>query len=76
MLEYDALAPREALECVRCTAFDCYSAALRLRLQGCVGAVLGTLEHTLHTTPDLSRAGGPVMLVEEACMLGMDSGLG
>ena len=40
---HDASAPREALECVRCTAFDCYSAALRMRLQGCVDAVLGTL---------------------------------
>ena len=42
---HDASAPCEALECVRCTAFDCYSAALRLRLQGCVDAVLGTLDN-------------------------------
>ena len=46
---HDASARCEALDCVRCTACDCSSAALRLRLQGCVGAVLGTLEHTLHT---------------------------
>ena len=38
-----------SFECVRCTAFDCYSAALRLRLQGCVDAVLGALYTRLHT---------------------------
>ena len=38
-----------SLRCVRCTAFDCYSAALRMRLQGCVDAVLGTAITTLHT---------------------------
>ena len=37
-----------SLRCVRCTAFDCYSAALRMRLQGCVDVVLGTLDHNAH----------------------------